>query len=71
LRRDVGAKAPILVTALVLDAVALVAFVAVKLQSDPLIPLIGISGIAAIFAFEWFYLGPLRDSEQKVDAQKG
>lgn len=71
LRQDVGAKAPILVTALVLDAVALVAFVAVKVQSDPLIPLIGISGIAAIFAFEWFYLGPLRDSEQKVDAQKG
>lgn len=68
LRRDVGAKAPILVTALVLDAVALVAFVAVKVQSDPLIPLIGISGIGAIFAFEWFYLGPLRDSEQKVDA---
>ncbi len=71
LRRDVGASAPILVTAILLDAVALVAFVAVKVQSDPLIALIGISGIAAIFAFEWFYLGPLRDSEQKVGGHKG
>lgn len=61
LRRDVGARAPILITALVLDATALVAFVVVKVRSDPLIALIGLSGIAAIFAFEWFYLAPLRD----------
>ncbi|MEO8176072.1 MAG: APC family permease [Sphingomicrobium sp.] len=60
LRRDVGARVPVLITAIVLDATALAAFVAVKVRSDPLITMIGLFGIAVILAFEWFYLAPLR-----------
>ena len=55
LRKDVNAKAPILITALLLDAVLLAAFVTVKLESDPLVVYSSGAGIAAVLAFEaWF-----------------
>ena len=61
LRKDVGAAPAILVTALVLDAVALGAFLIMKWQADPTIILIAIAGMTTVFAFERFFLRHLRN----------
>lgn len=61
LRKDVGAAPGILVTALVLDAVALGAFLILKWQADPTIILIAIAGMTTVFAFERFFLRHLRN----------
>ena len=64
LRADIGANPAVLLTAIALDAVVLVAFVATKASSNPSIVWIAVAGIAAMFSFEWIYLGRLRrDSE--------
>jgi hypothetical protein len=55
-REEIGASSLVLLAALTLDAVVLVAFTAMKLQSDPVIVLYAISGIAAVFALERLYL---------------
>ena len=55
-REEIGASGLVLLTALTLDAVVLVAFTAMKLQSDPIIVLYAISGIAAVFTLERLYL---------------
>lgn len=60
LRDDVGAKAWVLVSAIVLDAAALAAFLVIKGQADLTIVVIAIVAIAVIFAFEMFYLGKHR-----------
>ena len=60
LRAEVGASPSVLLTAIALDAVVLVAFVAAKAVSNPTIVWIALAGVAAIFTFEWLYLGPLR-----------
>jgi amino acid transporter len=62
LREDVGASAPILITAIVLDAVALGAFLVMKSQSDPVIVVIAVTGMAVIFTFEKFYLSRAGDT---------
>ena len=62
LRKDVGAKAGIVITALLLDAIALGAFVLIKAQSDPMIIIIALAGIGIIFAFERFYLRKVRSA---------
>jgi amino acid transporter len=49
LRKDVGAKAPIVLTALVLDAVVLGAFVYMKATSDPLVLVVSAVGMGLIF----------------------
>ena len=56
LRKDVEAKAWILISAIVLDAVMLVAFLYAKLNSDPAVVYTGIGGVAAVFAFEALFL---------------
>lgn len=55
-RREVGARAAILLAALAFDAVVLTAFTAMKLQSDPQIVTYAAFAIAAVFAFERLYL---------------
>lgn len=55
-REEVGASGLVLLTALSLDAVVLVSFAAMKLQSDPIIVLYAASGIAAVFLLERLYL---------------
>jgi amino acid transporter len=55
-RREVGARAAVLLAALAFDAIVLAAFTAMKLQSDPLIVLYAALAISAVFAFERFYL---------------
>ena len=55
-REEIGAVAPVLLTALGFDAVVLTAFTVMKLRSDPAIVFYAAIGIAAVFAFERFYL---------------
>lgn len=65
LREKIGARGWILLTAIALDAVVLAAFAALKWQSDPLIVVIALAGIAAVFLFERVFLAlnpPLREA---------
>ncbi len=56
LRKDIGANAIILITAIVLDVVVLGAFLAVKAGSDPMVLIVSVVGIALIFGGEWLFL---------------
>ncbi len=56
IRKEIGASAAVLVMAIAFDAVVLVAFTAMKLESDPTIVVYALIGIAAVFAFERRYL---------------
>ena len=56
LRKEIGAKTWILLSAILLDAVVLVAFTALKLRSDPGIVVIAAAAMVAVFAFERFFL---------------
>jgi hypothetical protein len=60
LRTDVSASAWVLVTAIGFDVAALVAFLIIKGTADPMIVVIAILAIAAIFAFERFFLSQRR-----------
>ncbi|HNP62459.1 MAG TPA: APC family permease [Woeseiaceae bacterium] len=60
LNADVDAHAWVLATAIVLDALALVAFIVIKGGADPLIVVIAVSSIVAIFGFERYYLAQKR-----------
>jgi amino acid transporter len=62
LRKDVGANAAVLVSAIALDALVLSAFLILKWQSDSMIIVIAFSGIALIFGFEKFYLSVIRET---------
>jgi len=59
-RREIGARAWVVITAIALDALVLGAFILVKLQSDMLIVIISAAGIAAVFVAERVFLA-LRD----------
>ena len=56
LRDQIDANGFVLITAMMLDLIALSAFVWIKLSSDPGIVLIAAGSIAAIFLLEWLYL---------------
>jgi amino acid transporter len=56
LRKDVGANAAILITAIVLDVVVLGAFIWVKMQSDMLVIWASLIGLVLVFAGEKFFL---------------
>ncbi|MFC4346505.1 APC family permease [Kordiimonas lipolytica] len=60
LRRDVSAAIWVLIVAMVLDALMLGAFIFIKGSTDPFIIIVSASSIAAVFAFERFYLRNLR-----------
>ena len=68
LRAEVGANPAVLLMAIALDALVLAAFVAAKAVSNPSIVWIALAGVAAIFAFEWLYLGPFRRSNHEPSA---
>ena len=55
-RRDIGAAGPVLLAALVFDAVVLAAFTVIKLNSDPAIVLYAAIAIGGVFGFERIYL---------------
>ena len=65
LRQEISARGWVLLTAIVLDAVVLAAFTAMKWQSDPLIVVIGIVGMALVFMFVRVFLArnPVRDGD--------
>jgi amino acid transporter len=65
LRKEIGARGWVLLTAIALDAVVLVAFAAMKWQSDPLIVMIGLVGMALVFLFVRVFLGynPIRKGD--------
>ncbi len=69
LRKDVGASAWILITAIALDAVALGAFLIMKGMADPAIIFIAFFSIAAIFAFEKLYLSRHRTNPENASHQ--
>jgi hypothetical protein len=56
LREDIGARGWVLLTAIALDVIVLAAFAALKWQSDPLIVVIALAGMAAVFLFERVFL---------------
>ena len=56
LREDIGAKEWVLQTAIALDAMVLAAFTAMKWQSDPLIVVVCIVGMALVFLFVGAFL---------------
>jgi amino acid transporter len=65
LRKEIGARGWVLLTAIALDAVVLVAFAAMKWQSDPLIVMIGLVGMALAFLFVRVFLvyNPIRKGD--------
>ncbi|MBL4619482.1 MAG: amino acid permease, partial [Marinicaulis sp.] len=71
LRKDVGARAWILITAIVLDFIVLGAFLVLKANTDPAIIVIAGGAIALIFAFEKFYLGRNRKEDAPPAHQHG
>ncbi len=56
LRHEIGASGWLLFTAIALDALVLGVFGAMKLQSDPLIVVIAVVAIAAVFVYERVFL---------------
>ena len=56
LRQDVGARAWVVLTALVLDAVVLGAFAVVKAESDPTVLVVSAAGLALVFGSEWWFI---------------
>ena len=55
-RQEVGASVLVLLVALIFDAILIVTFSMVKLQSDPVIVLYAVVVVFAVFAYERFYL---------------
>ncbi|CAN5317767.1 APC family permease [soil metagenome] len=62
LRKDIGANGSILVTAMVLDAVVLGAFLWVKVTTDWLVVLIAAISMLLIYAGEWCFLSKVDDA---------
>jgi amino acid transporter len=62
LRKDVGANPIILLLAILFDAAVLIAFLAIKGSTDPIIIAISVGGIAFIFGFEKLYLSHRRET---------
>ena len=56
LRQELGARGSVLLTALLLDAVVLGAFLYMKLTTDPLVIGVSLGGMAVIFSAEWWFL---------------
>ncbi|NHK29689.1 APC family permease [Parvularcula flava] len=69
LRKDVGARSWVLLTAIALDTLVLGAFLILKAQADPLIIITAVAGIILIFVFEIFYLGRRRGEKGVQAAQ--
>ena len=63
LRRDIGASAWVLITALGLDAVVLAGFVWSKGQTDPLILAFAAVGLVVIFGGEWWHLSRQKEND--------
>jgi amino acid transporter len=72
LRKDVGANPLVLITAIILDAVVLLAFIWIKGSDDLQIIIIAGIGIVAVFAYERFFLRHKRkDDDDEGHAHDG
>lgn len=69
LRQDVSARAWVLIMAIIFDVVVLIAFLGIKGRSDPGIVAMALGGMAAIFAFEKYFLS-YRRREWTVETPK-
>lgn len=69
LRKDVGARGWILISAIVLDFIVLGAFLVLKGSADPTIIVIAAASIAVIVAFEKLYLGRRRQGDKPAASQ--
>lgn len=63
LRKEIQARSGIVITALILDAVVLVAFLWIKATSDILVVIVSIVAIVIIFTAEYWFL---KNTEQKT-----
>jgi RsiW-degrading membrane proteinase PrsW (M82 family) len=54
-----------MLSAIALDVIVLSAFASLKWQSDPLIVLVSLGLMAAVFAFEWLFLRRRRNDEDR------
>ncbi|WP_236780972.1 APC family permease [Aurantiacibacter atlanticus] len=70
LRKEIGARASVLLAALAADAVVLAAFTAAKLQSDPAIVAYAVIGIGVVFVLEWLFLSRTRAAKTPSDEHK-
>ena len=68
LRDDVEARAWVLVTAIGLDAVALLAFLIIKGAADPMIVVIAMASIVGIFVFEKWFLSRQRSMKHAQES---
>ncbi|MDH3239912.1 MAG: APC family permease [Alphaproteobacteria bacterium] len=67
LRKDVQANPLILVTAIVLDAIVLGAFLAIKAKADILIIIVALTALVLVFAGEWLFLRSRPQSQSQSD----
>ena len=67
---EIGARGWVMLTAIALDAVVLTAFAAMKWQSDPLIVILGVIGMALVFAFVGVFLARNPVGETDHDQHK-
>jgi len=70
LRKEIGARATVLLAALAADAIVLAAFTASKLQSDPAIVAFAVIGIGVVFVLEWLFLSRIRASDASADGHE-
>jgi uncharacterized membrane protein HdeD (DUF308 family) len=56
LRKETGAKAPVMIIALILDMLVLAAFIWVKVKSDPFVVIFTLAGVVLIFIGEAVFL---------------
>jgi amino acid transporter len=68
-RHDIGAAAPILLSAMVADAVVLGAFTWMKIGTDPDIVIYALGGITAVFVLERLYLSSWFGLEPEAEAR--
>ena len=67
LRVQIGARAPIVVAAIVLDVAILAAFLWVKASADPLILYVSAAAIAVIVTAEWLFMRSHTRSDGTMD----
>ena len=67
LRTELNAKAWVLLTALVLDAVVLGAFLYLKLTTDPLVVGVGLGSMALIFGLEAIFIARKNSNKEDSD----
>lgn len=68
-RHDIGAAAPILLSAMVADAVVLGAFTWMKIGTDPDIVIYALGGITAVFVLERLYVSSWFGLEPEAEAR--